>query len=206
MCRYAVLFGVLSLLIAAPTEADYIVTPLVEGMSSVTVEWGDSFTLDLDLSSDAGDTHNSAIIDVIFAEPGILYEAYEWAAPYVTAPPYDDSAPILAALPLLLDADTLAGPGYPDGVVDVELSNVLIGGTFGEGTLVSLDLTVPADFGYEGSVFIAASPDTIADGFDVIPSTGGQVFELVVVPEPSGGAVLLAVFLGVLRYRRRRGL
>ncbi len=80
----------------------------------------------------------------------------------------------------------------------------MVGLTFGEGTLVSLDLAVPDAFGFLGSISIAASPDTFAHGFEEIPTIAGQLFELVVTPEPSTGAIVLSVMLGLIHRRRRR--
>jgi hypothetical protein len=195
---------VLCLCLSSIAQADYVLNLLSGGSSSATVNWGDSLTLDAVLTSDAADVHDSAIFRMIFTMPGLTYPSYSWASPYTNGPPYDDSTPILGDLPVTLDEDTLSGTGYPSGVVDIEMSNVLIGSTFGEGTLVSLDLTVPAGFGYQGSLYIAASPDTFADGYTEISTTAGQVFELIVVPEPSTCAALLAVTLGfALRSRRR---
>ncbi|MCK4660068.1 MAG: PEP-CTERM sorting domain-containing protein [Phycisphaerae bacterium] len=196
------LMCVFSLVLSVSAQAGYILEPSSSGASLATVAWGDSFTLDFVLASDAGDVHDSAIFQVLFTEPGLMYESYDWSDPYTDGPPYDDSTPDLSGLPLAIDEDTLAGPAYPSGVVDVELSNVLIGSTFAEGTLVSLDLTVPDDYGFVGSVYIFALPDTFAHGFDEIPITGGQGFELIVIPEPSTLAVMGMVMFGLLRRRR----
>ena len=182
-------------------QADYILTPLSGGASSATVEWGDSFMLDLVLSSNGDDLHNSAIFDLVFTQPNLRYDAYHWAPPYGDAPPNDDSTPLLADLPAMITADTLSGTGHPAGVVDVELSNVLIGHTFGTGTLVTLSLTVPADYGFNGSLYIAAVPDTFANGFEIIPTTAGQVFELHVIPEPA--SMILFALSGLLAARLR---
>ncbi len=86
-----------------------VLTPLSAGSASATVEWGDSFTLDFELTSDAGDVHDSAVLQVVFTEPGLIYEAYDWTAPY--SPLYDDSDPLSADLSVILDGDTLSGSG-----------------------------------------------------------------------------------------------
>ncbi len=191
-------------LAAAPARAAYTLIPTADGLSTRTVAPGDPFRLDVTLTSDAADQHNSAIFQLFFTEPGLVYQSYDWAAPYADGPPFDDSTPLLADLPAALDADLLTGPGHPAGVTDVELSNVLIGSTFGVGTLVSLDLLVPADFAFRGSLFIAAVPDTFADGFDEIPAASGQVFELIIVPAPPAWPLLLLLpLLRTLPPRRR---
>lgn len=178
--------------------ADYLLTPLSDGANQRSVLWGETFTLDLELASDSGDTHDSAILQIIFTRPGLSYEAYTWGAPYTNDPLYDDSTPDFAALPTLIDADTFVDPLNPS-LIDVELSNVLIGDDFGVGTLASLTLHVPDDYGFQGALYIAVQPDTFADGFNVVPTTGGQVFELNIIPEPTMLALLL---LGVA-FRRR---
>lgn len=188
-----------AILVVAAAHADYVVTPLAGGVSAVDLQWGDSLTIDLVLSSDAGDVHDSAIVQLIFTAPGLVYESYAWAAPYTSAPPLDDSTPILADLPAVLDVDSFYDPVSPT-LVDLELSNVLIGATFGSGTLVSLDFTVPADFGFEGTLYVAATPDTLAHGFDEIPTAAGTPLTLNIIPEP---ATLLALLAGVFLSRRR---
>lgn len=182
--KRAVCTVVSCLALSASAHAAYVLTPLCEGGSTATVALGSSLTLELFLTSTAGDTHNSAIFDLVFTQPGLRYDAYAWSAPYLNALPNDDSTPLFTALPVLLAEDTLTGTGHPAGLVDIELSNVLIGSTFGAGQLVSLTFTVPEDYGYLGWVYIAVAPETFANGFNEIPTSAGQVFALQVVPEP----------------------
>ncbi len=193
--------SLLTLALCASASADYILTPLVDGESSAIVDWGDSFTFDLVLTSDAGDVNDSAIFRLGFTEPGLIYESYEWGDPYLSTPPYDDSTPLLAELPLAIDQDVFVDPANPS-LIDIELSNVLIGDTFSAGTLISLSVTVPIDYGYEGSIYIFAMVDTIGNGFDEIPTTAGPVFELMVVPEPATFAALVLASLVAVRRGR----
>ncbi len=196
--------GLMTCCLATPALADYTLTPTSGGMNAATVPWGGALVLDLELASDAGDVHDSAIFRMVLTEPGLIYDSYDWTIPYTEAGLFDDSEPGLADLPLAIEDDTLSGAGYPSGVADIELSNVLIGSTFGEGTLVSMELTIPADYGFVGSLFIFAFPDTFAHGFSPpIPTTGGQVFELTVTPEPATGALVCLVLLRALRRPRR---
>ncbi len=74
---------------------------------------GDTFTIDMVLESTGGDTHNSAIFQVGFTEAGLNYLSYDWAAPYTEGPPYDDSKPIIDALPALIDGDLYVNPVNP---------------------------------------------------------------------------------------------
>lgn len=199
-------FAILSLCVlsgVATARADYILRPSSSGATSLTVNWGDTFALDLVLSTAANDKNNSAIFQVRFTEPGLIYEDYAWAAPYMDYDPLlplDDSTPLLPDLPAEITPDLLSGPGYLPNLNDVELSNVLLSGTFGAGTLVTLTLHVPESYGFVGSLYISAAPDTFANGFSVIPTTAGQVFELIVVPEPAAAGALL----GLLPLMRRR--
>ena len=188
------------LLAAQPTQADYILTIASGGLSTLVVSPGDTFDLDVTITSDAGDVHNSAIFQIIFSASGLIYESYFWASPYETGTIFDDSAPFTNDLPLLLDDLTLSGLPYPDGVVDIEMANVVADGAYDEGLLVTLSLFVPLDFRI-GSLFIEVQPDTIANGFNVIPTTAGEVFDLIVIPVP--GAVLPLLVAMVACGRRR---
>lgn len=194
----------------AATHGAYIVTPLHGGQSSFTVEPNQAFDLDIVLTSDAADQHNSAIFRVNFRHdtdpaPGLRYDSYIWSAPYETGTFWDDSKPIRSALPAVLDANTLSGPGYTPGVVDVELSNVIPTGygLFGQGVLTTLTLTVPATFAPDQTLWINVQPDTFANGFDEIPTTAGPVFALHIVPEP-GSCLLVGLALVAVGLRRTR--
>ena len=202
--------GVLALamcLLPLPVYATYIITPLSSGASSLDLLPGDSFDLDVVLTSGASDEHLSAIFRVIFSSPGLSYESYDWQVPYANGTQDDDSDPLIGDLPVLLDADTLTGPGYPTGVVDVELSNVVPDPSipFRTGTLVTLTLEVPLDYPVPETVTIGIEPDQLYHGLEEIPTTAGPDFTLHVVPEPAGLCLLIAAaaFLG-RRPRRRK--
>jgi hypothetical protein len=175
---------ILSLAHTAGAGADYTLRPLIGGVSFAAVLPGESVALDIMLEGGPGDVHNSAVFQVVCSEPGLLYESYAWSDPYTTGTIYDDCAPFISELPLAIDGDVLQGPGYPDGVVDLELSNVLITEEFGVGLLVTLHLRVPEDWSGDGPIFLLAVPDTFADGFLEIPTSGAGGVEVVVtVPE-----------------------
>jgi hypothetical protein len=199
LARLITICGV-TMLSAQTGLADYLLTPLSGGANSLTVQWGASFTLELELTSNANDQHNSAITEVLFTEPGLVYESYTWGAPYTDDPLYDDSTPGFTVLPTVIDADAFIDPLNPT-LIDIELSNVVIGSTFGTGTLATLTLSVPDNFGFVGSIFIVAQPDTFANGFDEIRTTGGPLFELEIIPEPAG---MLLLLLGLVAQRRSR--
>lgn len=182
-------------------HASYIVTPRVNGSNAAIVAPGQSFNVDIVLNSNANDVHNSAIVRVVFSAPGLMYESYAWSAPYQTGSIFDDSHPGLGALPALLTARLLSGPGYPSGVVDIELSNVVPSGVFGAGMLASLSLSVPLNYAGPSQISISAAPDTIANGFNVIAAQGGEALVVQVVPAPSVLSIALASLC--LHSRRR---
>lgn len=195
--RYCVAVAFLAVC-AGTASADYIVTPLVGGSSTAQVQPGETFNLDIVLTSNVGDQHNSAIVRLVFWTPGLEYDSYVWGTPYETGTIWDDSSPFLTELPTVLGPDTFVDPYYP-GVTDIELSNVVPIGQplFGVGTLVTLVLTVPPCFAPDQTVLIAVDDNdtldtlVLANGFDIIPSTAGPVFALHVVPEPAGGVLAL---------------
>jgi hypothetical protein len=162
------------------------------------------FNLNIWLSSNDSDIHDSAIFRVVFSKPGLVYNGYDWQAPYLkygeNGSTDDDSDPIITDLPIMLDADILSGVGYPAGVVDVELSNAA-DDNFSTGLLATLSIEVPESWGnLPDSIIIDVIPDTFADGFSVIPTTSGPSFT-VNIPEP---ASLSLVALGSLCLWRRK--
>jgi hypothetical protein len=197
--------GAVIALAAAPADAAYMMTPLSGGQNQRQLAWGQSFTLDIALTSNTtpADTHTSALFQVRFTQPGLVMTSATWAAPYVTGGPNDFSVPAVATLPVTLGPSTLAGGLYPPGLTDIEFGNALVGQTFSTGNIVSMSFTIPANFGYTGPIFISLNPDEMASGFSVVPTSAGQVFRLdVVVPTP--GVASLAGIAGVMAMRRRR--
>ena len=185
--------------------ADYIIAPLSNQAGSLSLLPGESFDLDIVLSSDAGDGHISSIFRVEFSQAGLVCQRQSWQAPYSTGSVDDLSIPGAGgpALPYALDADVLSGLAYPVGVVDMELTNVTDTGSFGAGTLVTLGLLVPEGFG-EGVVTIGVVPDTFDTGLAEIPTTSGPNFTLTVVPEPATAGLLIpGAWLAPCRRRKR---
>ncbi len=191
-------------MLTACARAGYIVSLESQGLDALAVAPGDTFNLDVRLTADATETHTSAIVRLAFSTPGLEYSAYEWASPYLNGTIEDDSLPHSNDLPLSLDEATLAGPAYPVGAVDLELSNVLPAGeSFGEGIIARLTLHVPLGFDLSTPVEIAVLPDEIASGGDLIPTRSAAPFLL--VPAPAPAALLLAP-LALGRRRRRHQL
>jgi hypothetical protein len=179
----------------------YTLTPTSDNMNQRTLNWGETFTVDMTITGDVSlPQYNSAIFQVRFTEPGIVLNDYVWDAPFGTGDLFDDSKPNRGALPLPIDGDTYDDPQV-DGANDIELSNVSISGDYDSGDIVSLMLTIPQNYGFTGSLLVSVAPDTFADGFDELPVEGGQVLELTIVPAPSSCVVMLA---GGFLARRRR--
>lgn len=201
---------------SAVARADYELSIQHTPSSSGTLALGAMFDLDVVLSGSPFDAHNSAIFRVAFSQPGLVYTGYRWEPPYAPSGGDDDSKPRLPMLPTTLTASTLAGPSYPVGVIDFELSNVTAdsGGQtqlFTQGKLVTLSFQVPNTLPIDPQVGISFKvsviPDTFARGFSLVPTTGGAPIAVQVLPEPgswalcAGGAL---VGFGVWR-RLRRG-
>lgn len=203
--RHVKVYVVSALAIAALSsgaQADYTLTPLSGGLSSVSAAPGSTITVDVALTSTGSDVHNSSIFRVVFSEPGLEFLSYTWGSPYETGTIFDASQPGLGSLPMVLSASALEGAGYPSGVVDVEMSNVTPSGTFSSGVLVSLTLRVPSVWTGSDVVDISIAPDTLANGFDVVPSVGGQTLHLN-IPTPATSALALGGLAMVVRSRTR---
>jgi hypothetical protein len=167
----------------AAARADYTITATSGGASSVTVGTGLDFDVEIHLDSDGGDVHNSAIYRVVLSLAGIEYTGYAWGAPYQTGTAFDDSFPFIDFLdpksPLEILATTLAGPGYPAGAIDVELSNVVPSGTMSEGLITTLNLRIPPGYPLE-PLSICIEPDFIALGFRMIAAEAGPPLEVTI--------------------------
>lgn len=157
--------------LAAPVRAAYTIALFSNGEDSVAIQRGDSFDLEIWLSSNTSQENNSVIVRVAFSAAGLIYEGLEWEVPYTAD--HDDSTPAIAGLPMseALTESTVSGPGYPAGVVDLEISNVILADTFHSGKLATLSLSVPSDYTGPDVVCIGVVPDTIADGFDIMDTT-----------------------------------
>ncbi|MGP1345992.1 MAG: hypothetical protein ACTS3F_04890 [Phycisphaerales bacterium] len=191
----------MGLSIAPSADAAYMLTPMVGGLSVVTLEYGQTFEMQVMLSSDAGDAHNSSLFRLLFTEAGIEYLGYSWGSPYEDKTFFDFSAPLWTALPAVIDPDLVPGGA---SVSDISLSNVVPNGSFGEGQLVTLSLRIPSDWSGPSTVFVVPLPDTFANGFDEIETEAGTALTLnLIVPSP-GAVGLLVAAAGVGAVRRRR--
>ena len=202
-----------ALVFCSQAFADYIITPLSDGSSSITVAPGDSFDLDIvvdyALVGDS-DVSMSAIFQVIFSSEGLNYKDYAWGAPYLTGGPDGTSDPQLPELATLLDTNSY--PSTPS-VVDAYMSNSLDDAPwFTTGLLVTLTLEVPSDYFGPDIVTIGVEPDQFfnpnwmpgGDESPLILATAGDDFTLTIVPEPSALLLLAPALLGIAGVVRRR--
>jgi hypothetical protein len=189
-------------IVGAPCGASYILAPSLEAGESSVVAPGQLIKVHFSLTSPSGPLeHNSAIFRGEFSVQGLILESVLWASPYQTGTVFDDSKPNVSQLPLAVTNDLLAGFGYPPGVADFELSNVVPVGTFSTGILATVQFRVPAAFSASSFVLRARS-DTIANGLDVLAVTDGPGISFIVIPGPSVW-IVPAIAIMVMRRRRR---
>ncbi len=172
----------------------------LQGGATVGARPGSTFVARISLESDVGIVYNSALFRVVLTRPGVAIEDYAWTAPFETGGPTDFSL-VGLELPSVITADSLAGPGYPAEVIDVEFGNFLLTGDATDGTVVDVTFTMPAKSQPGDTFFIAAVPDTFAFGFVPYPIAAGNVLTVRTTFSPdfdgdgSIGAADLALYL-----------
>ena len=179
-----------------PAQADFIVTPLVQGQSIWHTAIGATIRLDIVVGTDhPGSTLDSVLMGLLFSAPGLRYTSYEWAGSFPNRDDllsiFDDSVPSWTNLPALLSADLLRGPGHPADAVDIQLSNIAADVPFSEGRLVTLILEVPREYTGPGMIEVSAFPDTFAMGFEEISTRAGTPLTII-IPGPGVAALLMA--------------
>lgn len=187
--------------VAGVATADYTLSPQVGGSDNVTVNPGDSFAVDLVLSSDASDFNTSAIFTVEFSKPGLQYTSYAWSDPYTTGGVDDNSQPHITELPTILTESSYVASFGDPGAVDAYFENFAGAGQFTTGTLLTMSMVVPAGF-ETGTFTITAVPDTFDNGTETVP-TSGESMTVNVVPEPAAIGLLGLAAVSCLRRRRR---
>lgn len=210
MARVLAVLGAAGVAMAGAGEAraELVITPLLPSGANSFIDptVNPNVTVLLSVSSDAGanaDQFNSAIVRVRFSQAGVVLNSVSWGAPFVNDLPWNDSTPSASQLPLAIVPGTYVEPVADIGDSDIQLSNVVPtpSGRFTTGVLASLSLTIPSSVP-AGQLLIEVLPDTLANGFNEITTSGGPRLLLVIVPAPgTAGALALA---GLLASRRRR--
>jgi len=161
---------------------------------------GEVFEVAVDLRAASQERNNSAVVRIEVDKAGLEYLSYAWAAPYLAGTADDDSKPRLPALPRRLDEAALSAPGYPPGVVDLELSNLADFSSgpsfFRSGRLATLRLQVPAIFSAGGAVVFRLRSAEFADGFTPAPASLGPPLAVWVEAAGSSYASWAAVHFG----------
>lgn len=180
------LVGVAVALASPIAHASYVISVVdsATGESSVAASPGESVNLSVVLTSDAEDVLDSNAFEVVFSSDGLLYESFAWdSAGFDTGSVNDFSIPGINDLPQIVTADSYLA-GAP-GDVDIHFEAVTRPGSeFGSGTLVSFELTIPADHP-SGNVLIEVVPEIFGLGFSTIDTVAAEAFRLTVGSEPT---------------------
>lgn len=155
----------------------------LDGTATVGVRPGGVFTASVSLESTLPIIYNSAIFRMVLSRPGVGITDYGWNEPFVTGGPFDFSL-IGVDLPAEIDAETLAGPTYPAGVIDIEFASFLPVGDTGPGMVAEIDFMAPAKMAPGETFFIVALPDTFALGFAPIPTATATVLTVRAIYSP----------------------
>ena len=195
-CMLLALAGVLCF-VTSSASGNYVLSLESDAATdSAVVLPGESFDLSVYLRyADPGTGHNilSAAFDLVFSEGGIVYDAYSWESPFGTG---DDDSTV---------------PGIT--IVDsIRLDDADVGGgSFSQGLLATLTMTVPS--AWAGSTLVTITPVPVASYFqdadaepNAIPTVGGGDFTVLTTPEPSTTylALLSLVFGGRFAARKRK--
>ena len=172
------------------------------GATTVGVRPGGTFTVRVALESELPIAYNSSIFRLVLTREGLAIGDYAWTAPFETGGPTDFSL-LGLELPATIDAATLEGPTYPAEAIDVEFANFLPLGEADPGTVVEVELSVPAKAAPGETFFVVAAPDTFAFGFLEIPTEAATVLTVRTTfsPDFDGDGLVnaadLAIYLGL---------
>ena len=136
------------------------------------------------LAATSNEFHNACLFRMECSRPGLVLESYTWFAPYDNLSVADDSIPSLQYLPHTLGENSLLGLGYPDNVVDFQLSNVTPGTLFfRSGDLVEVSFRVPETFPL-GQLVLTPVIEGISSRFDLVPVLPVQSLTLNIEARP----------------------
>jgi hypothetical protein len=172
----------LLLLIAPKAWSEYSVALLSDGQPTRTVTTGVTFDLEVTLSSDTADRHDSAVLQIVFSASGLVLQDYQWSAPYATGGEDDISFPAHSTLPVAIEAKTATGSALPAEAVDLFLSNLIsVPGSFGTGSILRLRLLAPATYVGPEDLILSLGEVTLAEGTTKV-SAQAQEFRLRIRP------------------------
>jgi len=163
--------AVLSSAAAAQTTA-FIDTTLTTGGTTAVVAPGQGFPITVSIRSATPIAFNAAQFLVYCTEEGLRLDDYAWSAPFVAGGRSDFSLGG-ALLPLIVNNDTLQGPGYPLHTPDIEFAVFDFAQSASEGQLLRLWVRAPKQLAAGSTCFIAAIPDLFTSGFTVVPVANG---------------------------------
>lgn len=162
----------------------FLDTAINGGLGTAVVGPGQGFRIEVRVRSQVPVTFNAVQFTVYCTVEGMRIDDYEWSVPFVTGGPWDYSLDG-AALPLLVNRDTLEGTGYPLETADVEFATFDFTQAAGAGELLNVWVRAPLDVPVGSTIFIAARPDLFSNGFQVIPVAPGIPLRVEISEEAS---------------------
>jgi hypothetical protein len=185
----AAFVGALALGGAAVAQSTaYLDTKLINGATTAVVAPGQSFPLVVRVRSTTPVSFNAALLRFISTEQGLRLDDYLWSPPFVTGGSGDYSLGG-DALPLVINDDTLQGPGYPIETADVQFGVFDFFLAAHDGDLLRLWVRAPKRAVPGSHFFIAAVADQFTNGFLPVPMTTGTTLRVEVVASGNQGDV-----------------
>ncbi|HNO80224.1 MAG TPA: hypothetical protein PKN33_19425 [Phycisphaerae bacterium] len=173
--------------------------------SSIEVAPGDRFSGFVNLSAATATQSDSAIIRLVFDNPGLIYNSnwFAWSSPYTTGGIDDFSVPDSTGSGVI-DVNTFTD-GLAPTDIDIRFENLTdnFGDFFETGTLISFELTVPASTLPGSSYTISPVPDTFTDGASFVDAVAGDSLTVNVIPEPATSVMACVLSIAVLARRKR---
>lgn len=173
---------------AVAQSTTFIDTTLTNGGTTAVVAPGQGFPVTVRIRSAAPIAFNAAQFLVYCTEEGLRLDDYAWSAPFITGGPGDFSLGG-SPLPLIINDDTLQGPGYPIGTPDIEFAVFDFVQSASEGQLLRLWVRAPKQLAAGSSCFIAAIPDLFTAGFTAVPVTAGVPLRVEISAAANAGDV-----------------